>query len=67
MRGDAAHSDVVAGAELGGLELRHLQHPWAEDRIRELKATGLRNLPCHRAESNPAWIEIILVTTDLVA
>ena len=38
---------VVPG-QLGGLELRHRQHARVEDRIREAKATGLRNLPCHQ-------------------
>ena len=33
----------------------------------QAKATGLRNLPCHRAEANAAWLEIILAATDLVA
>jgi hypothetical protein len=56
---------VVAG-QLGGLELRHRQHARVEDRIRQLKATGLRNLPCHRAEANAAWLEITLAATDLV-
>jgi len=37
---------VVPG-QVAGLELRHRQHARVEDRIRELKATGLRNLPCH--------------------
>jgi hypothetical protein len=57
---------VIAG-QLAGLELRHRQHARVEDRIREAKATGLRNLPCHRAEANAAWLEIILTATDLVA
>ena len=34
--------------------------------IREAKATGLRNLPCHRADANAAWLEIILAATDKV-
>jgi hypothetical protein len=59
-------SGVVAG-QLAGLELRHRQHARVEDRIREAKATGLRNLPCHRAEANAAWLEIIMAATDLVA
>jgi hypothetical protein len=62
---DTGHG-VVAG-QLAGLELRHRQHARVEDRIREAKATGLRNLPCHRAEANAAWLEIILAATDLVA
>ncbi|MDT5257106.1 MAG: hypothetical protein QOD10_2186 [Mycobacterium sp.] len=62
---DTGHG-VVPG-QLAGLELRHRQHARVEDRIREAKATGLRNLPCHRAEANAAWLEIILSATDLVA
>jgi hypothetical protein len=57
---------VVAG-QLGGLELRHRQHARVEDRIRQAKATGLRNLPCHRSDANAAWLEIIMAATDLVA
>jgi hypothetical protein len=62
---DTGHG-VVAG-QLGGLELRHRQHARVEDRIRQAKATGLRNLPCHRSDANAAWLEIILAATDLVA
>jgi hypothetical protein len=57
---------VVAG-QLAGLELRHRQHARVEDRIRQAKATGLTNLPCHRFDANAAWLEIILAATDLVA
>lgn len=56
---------VVAG-QVAGLELRHRQHARIEDRIRELKATGLRNLPCHAFDANAAWLEIVLAATDLV-
>jgi hypothetical protein len=56
---------VVPG-QVAGLELRHRQHARVEDRIRELKATGLRNLPCHRFWANAAWLEIVLTATDLV-
>jgi len=59
--------DGVVPGQLAGLELRHRQHAPVEDRIREAKATGLRNLPCHRSEANAAWLEIILAATDLVA
>ena len=57
---------MVAG-QLAGLELRHRQHARVEDRIRELKATGLRNLPCQSFNANAAWLEIILTATDLVS
>ena len=56
---------VVAG-QVAGLELRHRQHARIEDRIRELKATGLRNLPCHGFWPNAAWLEIVLAAADLV-
>jgi hypothetical protein len=56
---------VVPG-QLAGLELRHRQHARVEDRIRELKATGLRNLPCHSFDANAAWLEIVLAAADLV-
>jgi Transposase DDE domain group 1 len=38
-----------------------------EDRIRQAKATGLRNLPCNSFNANAAWLEIIMAATDLVA
>lgn len=61
---DTPHG-MVPG-QVAGLELRHRQHARVEDRIRELKATGLRNLPCHAFDANAAWLEIILAATDLV-
>lgn len=56
---------VVPG-QVAGLELRHRQHARVEDRIRELKATGLRNLPCQSFWANAAWLEIVLAAADLV-
>ncbi len=56
---------VVPG-QIAGLELQHRQHARVEDRIRELKATGLRNLPCHSFWDNAAWLEIALAAADLV-
>jgi len=37
-----------------------------EDRIREGKAAGLRNFPCHGWEENNAWLEAVLAAADLV-
>ena len=39
--------------QVAGLELRHRQHARVEDRIRETKATGLRNLPCGGGTGTP--------------
>ena len=57
---------VVPG-QVAGLELRHRQHARVEDRIREVKATGMRNFPCHSYCANTAWLEIVMTAMDLVA
>jgi hypothetical protein len=56
---------VVPG-QLAGLELRHRQHARVEDRIRQAKATGLRNLPCRAEPENAAWVEAVMTATDLL-
>ena len=53
--------------QIAGLELRHRQHARVEDRIRQAKATGLRNLPCRAWNENAAWLEVVLMATDLIA
>lgn len=50
-----------------GLELRHRQHARVEDRIREAKATGLRNLPARGWNENRAWLQVVLSAVDLIA
>ena len=62
---DTAHGAVPG--QLAGLELCHRQHARVEDRIRQAKAAGLANLPCHDFQSNAAWLEIVLAAADLVA
>jgi len=56
---------VVPG-QVAGLELRHRQHARVEDRIRQAKATGLRNFPCRAWAENNAWLETVLTAVDLV-
>jgi hypothetical protein len=53
--------------QVAGLELRHRQHARVEDRIREGKATGLRNLPCRGFAENAAWLQAVLTALDLTA
>ena len=70
MRITAILTDTPAGVVPGqaaGLELRHRQHARVEDRIREAKATGLRNFPCHAMNENNAWLEVVLTAVDLIA
>lgn len=55
------------GWTLAALEVRHRQRARAEDRIRGLKDTGLRNLPFHGFAQNQIWLEIIALAADLLA
>ena len=48
------------------LEVRHRQRARAEDRIRNLKDTGLRNLPFHGYTHNQIWLEIVALAADLL-
>jgi hypothetical protein len=54
------------GWTLAALEVRHRQRARAEDRIRGLKDTGLRNLPFHGFAQNQIWLEIIALAADLL-
>ena len=55
------------GGRLGDLEARHRLRARAEDRIRGLKDTGLRNLPLHGFTANQIWCEIVLLAADLLS
>jgi DDE family transposase len=59
-------TDTADGRGIAALELRHRQHARVEDRIRQAKATGLRNFPCKAWNENQAWLETVLAATDLV-
>src|SRR4051812_20451963 len=50
---------------LAGLETRHRAHAIVEDRVRDLKSTGLSNLPFSAFKPNQAWLEAALVAHDL--
>jgi hypothetical protein len=58
---------VGPGWPLDTLEVRHRQRARAEDRIRGLKDTGMRNLPFHRYPANQIWLEIVALAADLLA
>ena len=55
------------GWTLATLEVRHRQRARAEDRIRALKDTGLRNLPFHGFAANQLWLELVTLAADLLA
>jgi DDE family transposase len=53
--------------QLPDLELRHRQRARCEDRIRNAKDTGLRNLPFHSFDANRVWLALIALALDLTA
>ncbi|BBZ58333.1 hypothetical protein MPHO_53250 [Mycolicibacterium phocaicum] len=56
----------TVGWSIADLEVRHRQRARAEDRIRNLKDTGLTNLPFHGFAQNQIWLEITLLAADLL-
>jgi Transposase DDE domain group 1 len=55
------------GGQLADLELRHRRRARCEDRIRNARDTGLRNLPLHDTAQNRIWLEIVQLALDLLA
>jgi hypothetical protein len=56
----------TAGGRLAELELRHRMRARAEDRIRNLKDCGLRNLPLHEFTKNVIWLELVQLAAELL-
>jgi hypothetical protein len=57
----------VEGGRIAEHELTHRLRARAEDRIRALKDTGLRNLPLHDFAANQIWLELVAIAADLLA
>ena len=55
------------GGRIADLEMQHRMRARAEDRIRCLKDTGLRNLPLHDFAANQIWLDIVSLAADLLA
>ena len=53
--------------QLADLELRHRRRARCEDRIRNAKDTGLRNLPLKGFAQNQVWCEIVALACELLA
>ena len=53
--------------QLPDLELRHRRRARAEDRIRNLKDTGLTNLPLHDFAQNRIWCAVVGLAGELIA
>jgi hypothetical protein len=57
----------TTGGQLADLELRHRHRARCEDRIRNAKDTGLRNLPLAGFAQNQIWVAVVQLATDLTA
>jgi len=53
--------------QLADLELRHRRRARCEDRIRNAKDTGLRNLPLQGFDQNQLWCELVAMASELTA
>ena len=53
--------------QLAVLELRHRRRARCEDRIRNAKDTGLRNLPLKGFAQNQVWCEIVALACELLS
>ena len=62
----ALATDAKRG-QLADLELRHRRRARCEDRIRNAKDTGLRNLPLKGYAQNQVWCEIVALACELLA
>jgi len=55
------------GDDVPELDRRHREHAQVEDRIREGKDTGMRNLPFPDIARNQVWLELVMIAQDLIA
>ena len=53
--------------QLADLELRHRRRARCEDRIRQAKDCGLRNLPLQGMNANRIWLAIVALAGDIIA
>lgn len=56
-----------AGDDIPELDRCHREHAQVEDRIREGKDTGMRNLPFPDMARNQVWLELVMIAQDLIA
>jgi hypothetical protein len=57
----------IVGGQLADLEIAHRLRARCEDRIRNLKDSGLANLPLHDFAQNQIWLETVLLAADLLS
>jgi hypothetical protein len=55
------------GTDLAELDARHRAHARVEQRIRDAKTLGLRNLPSADFAINQIWLQLVMFAQDLLA
>jgi hypothetical protein len=65
-RYQAFATDTPAG-QLAWLEARHRAHARVEDRIKNLKQTGIGRFPSREFQINQTWLQLALTAADLIA
>ena len=66
LRLTAFATNTVRG-QVQNLELRHRRRARCEDRIRNLKDTGLENFPLYGFDQNRIWLAIVELALELTA
>jgi hypothetical protein len=59
-------TDTPVG-QLAWLEARHRAHARVEDKIKNLKQTGIGRSPSREFQINQTWLQLALTTADLIA
>jgi DDE family transposase len=57
----------TAGGQVQFLDARHRTQAHVEDRVKQLKACGARNLPSIDYHRNTAWLQLAALATSLTA
>ncbi|MGH3984507.1 MAG: transposase, partial [Pseudonocardiaceae bacterium] len=63
----AAFATNTATGQTQWLDARHRTQAHVEDRVKQLKACGARNLPSIDYDRNAAWLQLAALATSLTA
>jgi hypothetical protein len=61
------HHLRARNADIVYLEVRHRRHAHVEDRIKTAEAVGLDHFPSNDYQANQAWLQTVLIASDLTA
>ncbi len=67
MLADGGEAIADLAGQLAWLEARHRAHARIEDRIKNLKQTGIGRFPSREFQINQTWLQLALTAADLIA